>query len=30
VEDVKPVLFGRKGFSNGNHFEEQGFYPDEL
>ena len=32
VEDVKPVLFEkkRKRISTGNHFEEEGFYPDEL
>ena len=30
VEDVKPVLLKYKRISAGNHFEEEGFYPDEL
>jgi hypothetical protein len=29
VEDVKPVLL-KKWISNGNHFEEEDFNPDEL
>jgi hypothetical protein len=30
VEDVKPVLLKNNRISTGNHFEEEGFYLDEL
>ena len=30
VEDVKLVLFIKNRTSTGNHFEEEGFNPDEL
>jgi hypothetical protein len=30
VENVKPVFFKTKQISTGNHFEEEGFYLDEL